>query len=82
MPCLQALPVGTETDFILVGCAGVKGSVAGADNGTEDNGKQLEKMVAAKRRGEAYASHASEIVSSKTESQNKTVPFLQLNCTL
>lgn len=48
---VQALPAGTETDFILVGCAGVKGSISGADNGTEDSAKQLEKIVAAKRRG-------------------------------
>lgn len=49
---IRALPAGTETDFILVGCAGVKGTAVGMDNGTEDAAQQLEKLVAAKRRGE------------------------------
>lgn len=50
--CVQALPGGTETDFILVGCAGVKGSVGGSHN--EETAKQLDKIVAAKRRGKEH----------------------------
>lgn len=45
-PCvnlLQALPGGDESDFIMVGCAGIpQGSV---------DMSQHEKMIAAKRRG-------------------------------
>lgn len=40
---LQALPSGAETDFILVGCAGVQ---TGFGDGT-----QLEKLISAKRKG-------------------------------
>lgn len=43
--CLQALPKGEETDFILVSCAGVVSP--GVDP------LQMESVTAAKRQGEA-----------------------------
>lgn len=44
---VQALPGGDETDFIMVGCAGIPQSITDM--------AQHEKMMAAKRRGNALA---------------------------
>jgi len=46
----QALPGGDETDFIMVGCAGIPHSVTDM--------AQHEKMMASKRRGDALVCHA------------------------
>ena len=46
--CLQALPGGEETDFIMVGCAGIPQGIT--------TSAQVEKMVSAKRRGASLLS--------------------------